>query len=492
VQLAQEAGHRVNMPPREQLGSFTEPGDCEQIGAWLRACPDRHVVVSLDMLCYGGLVASRSAAVSAESAIARLDAVRRLRQGRPDAVIFAFSVLMRLGATVVSPETLELHNLLRAYSQLVDRVERLGEEAARGELDDVSAGMDPEVLAGYLEARRRNHAVNRAAIQLAGEGVVDYLVLAQEDAAPVGLHIPEQLALRDQVEEYRVGDRVSIHPGADEVGLVLTARHGSTAAGRVCRIAVDYASQAGAGVVPLFETQAIQETAESQIRAAGGCVAAPAEAEAILFVHTPTLNQVDVSEAPPMGQAPGLALQAESIVARLQAAAAAGYKVGLADVAYCNGADPEMIAALERSGAARRLSAYAGWNTAANSIGTAVSQLCLQVMGSAGPRTMSAAQNRFLAARLIDDYGYQSCVRQRAMERAGEAGANGFALGSAWREFEEYVNQELAPLAHRVASDLLGLAADDPVGAVRASLPWHRLFEVGVEIAASRDSKNRR
>ena len=480
--LAELAACRLLLPPRESLGWFTKPGDCDLVAAWLQDCDAERFVISLDMLCYGGLVASRSEVVAAEEAAARLETLRSLKQRRPDVTLFAFNVVTRLGTTVSSSADLEIHEQLRTYSQLVDRVERLGEEELRPQLDTVVASLDSAALSTYLAVRRRNHAINRAAIQLAAEGVVDYLVLAQEDAAPVGLHLPEQFALRGQAEEYRVVDKVAIYPGADEVGLVLTARQCAVAAGASPRIAIDYAAEAGANVVPRFEHQTLRETVESQIRASGARLAVPGEAEAMLFLHTPVGEQVDASAAPAAGQAPTLALQAESVLERVRAAGEAGYATGLADVAYCNGADPELMAGLKRTGAAHHLAAYAGWNTSANTIGTVVSQLCLHVLGSAGAEVAGGADSsHFLAARLLDDYGYQSCVRAKAVARAESTGADPHALGNDCQDSENYVSQQLQPLAHIIYSDLLAGREPPPLESLRVSLPWRRLFELEVE-----------
>jgi len=479
------------MPPRDVLGRFTEPGDCEAIVQWLQEQETDRLVVSLDMLCFGGLVASRTPDTERERALARLEALRTLRASRPDLTIFAFSVIMRLGTTVASVADLERHLLLRAYSQLVDRVERLGEGEARGELAEVEAKLAGGDLEEYLQVRRRNHAVNRAAVQLASEGVIDFLALAQEDAAPVGIHVPEQMALRGQIEEFRVGDRVVISPGADEMGLDLMARHVIVSSGKAVGIAIDYATEAGAEIVPEFETQPLRRTVEAQVGIAGARLSSPLEASAILFVHTPIERQPDIVEAPPDGQAFGLALQADSVAERLEAASSAGRLSGLADLAYCNGADPELVAALQRKKAFEAVHAFAGWNTTANTAGTVISQLCLLAARGAEPgRSAPTALRRFLACRLADDYGYQSVVRSKAMQRARELGVNPYALGESADDFEQFVRGELEPLAHDLYSRLLGVAAQD-APAFSAALPWDRLFEVEVAFDSSSAPKNR-
>jgi hypothetical protein len=474
------------MPPREALGWFTRPGDCDAIATWLSEVEAERFVISLDMVGFGGLVASRAPGTSLKQALGRLEVLRRLRESRPDATIFAFSTIMRLGQTVARSSALEEHLLLRSYSELLDRAERLGEQDARADLAQAERKLDSAVLSNYLRARQRNHAVNRAAVGLAADGVLDYLVLSQEDAAPVGIHIPEQLALRALIEEFRVGDRVTIAQGADEVGLLLMARHCVVAAGDSIGIALDYAAEPGADVYPAFESQPLRQTAEASVAAAGARSCPPMEADALLFVHTPVESQPDISEAPPEGQSPALSLQADGLAERVEAAVAAGRVVGVADVAYCNGADPELISALQRRNLLEKLHAFAAWNTAANTLGTVVSHLCVKAAADpAGDHASVRGPRWSVATRLLDDYGYQSVVRQRAAERARERGADPFALGSACEGLEEFVSSEMQDIARELLADFPEALSAGQGPRLRVSLPWHRLFEIEFEFPDS-------
>ncbi len=486
AQLADVAGSELHAPPRELLGGQSRPGDCEALAQWLRGCPATHLIVSLDMLCYGGLVASRTSVVSTDTAVRRLGLLRSVRQARPELSIAAFSTVTRLGTTVTSAADLETHALLRSYSQLVDRAERLGDHGARAQLNAVLDKLEPSKLADYLAVRRRNHAINRAAIELVAEGVIDYLVLAQEDAAPVGIHIPEQIALRGQAEEYRVEGRVAVRPGADEVGLVLLARHCALAAGRTPRMAVDYATGDGADVVPLFEDQPLRRTLEAQVRDAAAHLVAPGEAEAVLLVHTPIGPQTDVLQYEEPDQAAARALQAENLARRVTSLRDSESLLGVADVAHCNGGDPTLVAALRRAGALGGLTAYAGWNTTANALGTAVSHLCLVAL--AGPASSAASQRasrRFLASRLIDDYAYQSCIRRQATELAAAEGLNPHSLGVAAAKFRDDIEARLQPVAREICADLFGQPESLRCQSVTVSLPWERLFEVEVALDLS-------
>ena len=472
------------MPPRELLGWFTTPGDRDGIAAWLHDCPTAHLVLSLDMLCYGGLVAARSPEMDAATALARLEKLRELKQRRPELVIFASHCLPRLGMTVASAGQLAAHEDLVAYAMLADRVARLGEEDARAELEAVTGRLGPEMIAGYLETRRRNHEVSRAALRLVADGALDYLALVQEDAAPVGLHVGEQETLRADAAQLGVEDRIALHPGADEIGLVLVARHCNAASGVTPRICPDYASDVGSKVIPRYEDRPLRETVLSTLRAAGAQTAPPMGSDAILFLHTPIGEQRESSDAPPPGQAPTNAMQSESVAERVGFAADAGVIAAVADVMYANGGDPELIGALERSGAGKKLRGYAGWNTASNTVGTAVAQLCVEALAAREKREARSASRRFLACRLADDYGYQTCVRPRAIAAAAALGADQFALGDHAPAVEEYVRQKLRPLAHALYPSVMGLPLEESGTELKVSLPWRRLFEAEIELTS--------
>ncbi|MBN9344954.1 MAG: DUF4127 family protein, partial [Devosia sp.] len=62
--VAAIAGASLALPPRETLPDLRKAGRADELGAWLEAASDAAdaLVVSTDMLCYGGLIASRTSA----------------------------------------------------------------------------------------------------------------------------------------------------------------------------------------------------------------------------------------------------------------------------------------------------------------------------------------------------------------------------------------------------------------------------------------------
>ena len=100
--IAQMDAADVHMPPYEMLGRFTVPGDPDSILNWLETQDYKDIssiVISADMVCYGGLIASRSNDVAAPVALARMQRIADLKKVAPHIKIYVVSAIMRLAPT---------------------------------------------------------------------------------------------------------------------------------------------------------------------------------------------------------------------------------------------------------------------------------------------------------------------------------------------------------------------------------------------------------
>ncbi|MFI2266527.1 DUF4127 family protein [Micromonospora aurantiaca (nom. illeg.)] len=128
-------------------------------------------MISVSMLAYGGLIASRTAAPALADALRNLEAIRRLRARRSDAVIEVHDTIQRLAVTSTGTDLDEYRDLLVQWAKLYDQVVNLGQESLRGQLDAVRARIPDAVVEDYLAARARNHQVNRLMVEwVAGSG----------------------------------------------------------------------------------------------------------------------------------------------------------------------------------------------------------------------------------------------------------------------------------------------------------------------------------
>jgi len=126
-----------------------------------------------------------------------------------------------------------------------------------------------EVLDDYLSARERNHEVNKKLIDWSANGYIDYLILAQDDAAPHGLHRAEREVLVERVNDLKINDKVSIFPGADEVDVVLVSRFITEFFNESPTYYVEYGGIHGEDWVAPLEDTTLDENVIKHITAAG-------------------------------------------------------------------------------------------------------------------------------------------------------------------------------------------------------------------------------
>jgi hypothetical protein len=465
--LARIAGERLVLPDRFFMDYFTRPAWFPYIDEWLpkAAVKSGCLILSLDMLCYGGLIASRGA--GGEDALSRLDMIPRLKALNPGLRIFAFSVIMRGSITTIDEKSWSYWGLINEYS----RLKGLGDPRYR----DLESRIPGELLEAYLGARERNHRVNLGAVDLLNGNFIDCLTLLQEDSSPGGIQRIEQKALMERVRPEAAG-RLFIHNGADEGAMLLLGRilNQENPPG----IQWEFLNPEGAGMTAAYEDRPLAQNLESQVRACGmqrGAGDSPLR----LFILSPkTENQPD---SPAWGAEDYTGAELDEMVSKIEAWLDAGKTLGLLDAAYANGGhaafmrkvrERNLLGFLEFRGIFPRriIRAYAAWNTASNSLGTVLCQLSARRRGE--QKGLPPERNSvFTLERYLDDCLYQSVVRPRIGARLKEEGLNVLNLGEAKDQVERRIFQELKALAPRLDFSF--------------SLPWPRIFEGDIEIGGN-------
>lgn len=488
--LAAVADTALVTPPREQLGRFTTPGDADAITAWLDAQDLSRIdaaMVSIDMLAYGGLVASRVHAVPEATARRRLGALERLRRRRPDLPIYGSSVIMRLAPTADARNEAWRASLARWAEIAPAAATDAGAAAERRRLETV---IPAGALADYRQARARNLAINLAAIDLVRRGVIDFLILSQDDAKPQGVHVADRERLLRERRASSLEPRIAVQPGADEVSMLLLAR----ALLRRYRVApsvtVEYVRPSAATRVMPYEDRPLADTVRAHIAAAGGRLAR-GRGDLHLIVYASRHEE-------------GAAADAVDRVARAVRGPA---RVIVADVdprGDVQGGDPRFTEGLVERGLLVPLAGYASWNTAGNTLGTAlphglVFELAAERLArgdASRAARIAGAQAAFLLHRLVDDYAYHSIVRVEANRRR-DAAPTGTA-GNSLPAQEEFIRARVEAEAARFWTALAGRRLtvgprNRPVVSVRLEslalprlwLPWGRTFEAEIEIAVA-------
>jgi hypothetical protein len=407
VMAGRIAGVRVVEPPLRMLGDYIAPGDVDGIDRWLQTSPAHDAsdfVVSTDMLAYGGLDPSRvPGGVDEALALKRLDVLRQVRASHPHAWIGAFGTVMRLEPTSVTAvgEAATYSQIAQNptweyvwdYAQLHDPP--LPSEQSRAA--HLRSLMGEDVLREYLQTRVRDRDVDLAALHYAADGTVNRLVLGQDDAGPVGLHVKDVRALQTELQRLQLEQRAAIEPGADELGLALVAHAMARSIGWTPHIAVVYSTPNGGRTQDPLEYAPIDITIGALIRLCGG-VRDDVHPDLTLVVRVPHTD----------------ASQDAALLRALQTHIYAGEPVALVDLTYLTysyASQAQFVQKLIDARIAGTLDAYSAWNTDANSVGIALGEAIAAGVGRRTAHYDPLAHAEFMLDRYIDDYLYHTRVR---------------------------------------------------------------------------------
>ncbi len=450
-------------PPTPMLGDLHRPANPDALQAWLQShAPHASaLVVALDTLAYGGLIPSRRDNTPLPQLQERLSILRKLKAQHPGLPLYGFSVTMRLSdsndATEEKPYWAQFGKLLYRYSFHLDKFEQEHDPQDQAIALEAMAQIPAEILADYRETRQRNFALNRMLIDWTAEGILDLLLLTQDDTSRFGFNVREQRQLLADVQAKHLAERVRIYPGADEVASVLVAHHLNRISGHTPKFHLSTSTPDGAGITAMYEDRPLAATAAGQVEAAGGILVERLEdADIALMLNTPATGQGDLAlrirlelpDTPARDLAPFARALAENT-----------RPVALADVAYANGADPALF---EHFQDYPKLAAFAAWNTAGNTLGTVVAQASAFLA-----MTDARAQEQFLLDRMADDLLYQAFLRPELQKE--------LAAGRSIDDLEKEVGPRLEALWRARFPQF-------PIAGITASLPWHRLFEADVRV----------
>lgn len=464
VQLLLSTGNACITPEMHDMDFFTTPSKNADIVAFLiKEVKDADVLIlAVEQLVFGSLLASREDDISTEEALQRVQWIHTLKQINPRLAILAFSIIMRSSISTLKADDLTYHHAMTAYSQASHRARISGTIADQAEVTRIAAVVPQSLIDKYHRVRARNHSVNRDCIRLAGDGVIDRLILLQEDSQPFGFHRLEQAALQKDIEANGKQMQITMHNGTDEGGCLCAA----LAVAKPFKLCVVELGGGDCDFIAKYEDRPFRENIESQCRFAGITMTDAESADKILCVLTPgNMEQRDV-------QLPEMETEAEKermkkLAKELVAWMHKGKPVGLLDVYYANGGAVSFMNELAAQVDPLSLHAYAAWNTASNALGTILSQMALQLD--------SKENHLFTVERLLDDLLYQSVVRGELVYDLLKQGEDPYDL----------VDKKVA---QRKAQQLLdSTIAHSPIFArynvaVSCKLPWPRLFEADITL----------
>lgn len=483
VLLAEIVGAEVVTPPFDILGKFTTPGSVDKVSTWLlNQCKEGvdAAVVSADMLAYGGLIASREPNVSAAEAVRRLGALRTLREKHPDLPVYVYSALMRTAPTATDrnePWRMDLARLV----ELQEKYQRTGTVPSR-EYYELRERVPRQRLDQYWAARKRNLEVHKALIRMVKEGAITYLVVGADDSRPYGPQHPEMKELRKLTEDLGIAGRVYFCEGIDQTANVLVSRALLRLHGYSPIVRVHLAEESAGGKPMAYESKSLNSAVSDQILASGAWLPDKGETgDYILFVNTENSSSRAVTEL------------LDAIVAVQDGRPYAA----VADINFDSLGSPDerFSRALLDSGLLSDLLAYASWNTASNTLGTAVAHANLYLLAlkiNVPALQRERAHLAFLLQRIVSDYGYHSFLRPRANKALAEhpQATPREAHGYMFNVLQEWVERNASGLLEAYFDQYIkGRVIQDgettyevvAIDGVKIWLPWPRAFEAWFE-----------
>ena len=472
LSLAVIAGHEVVTPPRSLLGSRREPADVEALWAWVETEGTEAdlLIGSAELLIYGGLVPSRIGHEPLDRCLARTARWTEARRAAPDRRLLLSASNLRLPSMPDATEEPlyweEYGPLIFQHSFHLDRYEQTGEAVSRDLAAQAAQAVPPAVLSDVRARRARNLTVLLSLVDLAARGVLDGLLVGQDDAAEFGMTRRDLRAIEDAIAQRRAAERAWVTYGTDELAARLLAR--AVLAERRMRpgVRVVYSYPENRGAIPRYEGQALDATVTSHIMTAG-CTRVAEGEDVTLFVH----NFPGAQEEAPH-QRPYNPQEIAPFWEALREGAAWGIPFGIADVRYSNGADRTLVERLLDVPQAYGARAYGGWNTMSNTLGMALAQTLLP----AGP-----ASRAFTILRFLDDWAYQAVLRQRLAQEilprhpGATAGDLGPALHPCAEAARTWLAREFVPPLERCFGCRIAIE--------RVGFPWRRLFNIELQMA---------
>lgn len=484
-----QLGYKVVVPPDELLGSNSNLGDSDKLWQWLEdntTVPHKKdkkppykplpgikaVVLSGDAMIYGSLVGSRKHHFTQQKLLERVKKFQEFKDSHPKVPMYVFSSIMRTPRTGEASGSEEpgyyfsYGTDIFRYTALKDKEEVEGlTKREKKEMKFLTEFLPQEAIDDWLSRRSKNLAVNKAMIDLAKAGTFSYFCLGRDDNAPYSQTHRESRWLNDYGRELGK-TRFNNMAGIDEFGMLLLTRAVNDLEAVMPFVYVRYNMGEGARVVPSYSDEAIDKTIRSHVTMAGGVyVTTPARADLVLLVNTnPNGETYEANDA---GNTEKSRFSTRYFMNMLEEELAEGRPVGIADIAYANGSDNALMAALRDKDWLFRLQAYSGWNTPTNSTGFVLGQ------GMLVPRMSDESRKRLLYTRYLDDWGYQANVRQNLSATLGYFKGQ----GSGGNLNEKRAQTEASATLRMQTFAGWNLPKFVDVKQIKVTMPWNRLFE---------------
>ena len=471
-QLAKIAGYQLLMYPRNKCGDLFKAADFLDQIEWLKDNVRQmdYLLVSFDGLTSGGLVQTRVGNADLQLINANIQIFKELKNLRPGLKIFVFDVLMRTSITTSSLETAKYWSLVNEFSRLTGEIHFNNLDEDKQKLSEIKKEIPKFIIDSYLNARMKKNILNKLAIDLSKQAVIDYLIILQEDAMPNGIQKIEQFELIKLINDYKLNDRVKFYNGTDEGALLLYAKAILQDLDLSPSIYLHLPFAEALEKSMLFEDRPFRENLNLMFETINFKFSSLEAADFVLGIYTEAenydLNLNTYKEVLPrfdntfydyFEQLNNLLIQKDTC---------------FVDLLFPNGGSIEILNKINY----KDLCCYSAWNTASNSVGTALAQIASVIVAKNKNLDYKHLNSNFLKERILDDCLYQYRIRRIVNEKLISKNINIYNLEASATK----VLKEITKLLKELSKNYL---VDD----FSIKLPWNRTFEAEIIIEGEKD-----
>ncbi|MCI2109853.1 MAG: DUF4127 family protein [Acidaminococcaceae bacterium] len=481
-QMGALAGMKVQLPPLWLMDHNLVPAQKDLLKIWLSdILPQADgAIIATDLLSYGGLLHTRVKPLTPWQENNFLDYLTDLRIANPTQYFYVYSIIPRLLVSdQIIPDAWYQWHLMQWATSMDKKLEGLPYD--KKQYEELQGEIPMDIKWKYLQLYKFNNDFNEKLAQTAEENSFNQLVIGQDDAQSFGLPNHNRLAIEKLLSSLPGKNNYHVTQGADELGMLAVAKIFSQKNNYIPKIFVAYSTPQVQNMVLHFVPGPLSQLVADKINLLGGIqTGKPENADFILFIHCGNENTQDFST---------IGTNVKKLMT-IKPVAVVDLSLNY-DAKEC--ILPQLIA---DKVPLPQLISYAGWNSASNSIGTALAQSVI-VTGQRAILPQKElpylyAQNlKFTCARFLDDWAYQRKVRSKVGEFQEINGINADNTLPYTELVENYINRELAFYKNFLLFSNLRRFPfyQDNTGAYylqdlnyKATLPWDRFFEIRLKV----------
>ncbi|WP_231036240.1 DUF4127 family protein [Pectinatus sottacetonis] len=490
---------KIETPPQQIMDYYTKAGNTKALCDWLKenASFSNGIIVSADQLLYGGLLASRRSFGKNTDQQFLWYTLDTVHQENPSLPVYVFSILPRITPPNSVDSADDIKNLIK-YSRLTDKIIFSHNKKDINELDKLQRKISKKYLAQYVDLYNKNLLLNKRLVDLAKQGIITKLVIGQDDGEKYGIPNIERRKLKTYIKQTGTENNVIITHGADEVAMSLLFNMAETIRRENYhpRIFAAYNAPQSEDIILPYMAADVKKIVEEKVSLAGGTiVTSPENADFILYLHIGTKKNLSTRYFDAM---------------RIKKWLSEGKKVALVDLSKNFRADETVFPILLSNDVpVNQLIAYSGWNTASNSIGTAVAQAGLYTM--MGKYALNDNDKlrliydnlTILYDHFVEDYFYLKGTLyavNTVLRKAGINNVNDLDMDNSYlwanymlekslqRQIDKFAYCEASrePIKFKTAYGIKNIYLRNIK--IKAFFPWPRTFEINTDVKFTMDS----